>query len=95
MVDLRGFHGRRVLMADHVHPTAFGQIAIAERALDVLARRRADGADAPRELIAPSETTRWRRLRGDATYLYRHAKVSAEAAANLLRLRLARRPPRG
>ena len=35
-----------------------------------------------------------RRLRGDATYLYRHAKVSAGAAATLLRLRLPRRPPR-
>ena len=34
----RGFRGRRVLMADHVHPTAFGQIAIAERALAVLER---------------------------------------------------------
>ena len=38
VVDLTGFRGRRVLMADHVHPTAFGQIAIAERALDVLER---------------------------------------------------------
>ena len=38
VVDLGGFRGRRVLMADHVHPTAFGQIAIAERALDVLER---------------------------------------------------------
>jgi hypothetical protein len=36
------------------------------------------------------ETTPWGRLRGDATYAYRHAKVSAEAAANLLRLRLGR-----
>jgi hypothetical protein len=48
----------------------------------------------PAELVNPSESTRWRRLRGDATYLYRHAKVSSDAAANLLRLRLARRPPR-
>ena len=82
VVDLGGFRGRDVLMADHVHPTAFGQIAIAERALDVLA---ADGLPArtrPRELIR-YETTRWRRLRGDATYAYRHAKVSAEAALNL------------
>ena len=69
-------------MADHVHPTAFGQIAIAERALAVL---EADGLPArtrPRELIR-YETTRWGRLRGDATYAYRHAKVSAEAALNL------------
>ena len=40
VLDLRGFGARNLLMADHVHPTAFGQIAIAERALDVLA---ADG----------------------------------------------------
>ena len=43
VVDLAGFRGRSVLMADHVHPTAFGQIAIAERALAVL---EADGLPA-------------------------------------------------
>jgi lysophospholipase L1-like esterase len=80
VLDLRGFGARNLVMADHVHPTAFGQIAIAERALDVLA---ADGL-APR--VRPSslihyETTRVRRLRGDLTYLYRHAKVSARAFA--------------
>jgi hypothetical protein len=67
------------VMVDHVHPTAFGQIAIAERALDVLA---ADGlavCTRPSSLIR-YETTAWRRLRGDATYAYRHAKVSARAA---------------
>jgi phospholipase/lecithinase/hemolysin len=73
-------------MADHVHPTAFGQIAIAERALDLLA------AHGMRTLVRPSslisyETTRWRRLRGDATYAYRHAKVSARAAAVTARAR--------
>ena len=78
VVDLSGFRGRRVLMADHVHPTAFGQIAIAERALDVLERDGLTARTRPTELIAPVESTRWRRLRGDATYLYRHAKVSAE-----------------
>ena len=40
VLDLRDFGARNLVMADHVHPTAFGQIAIAERALDVLA---ADG----------------------------------------------------
>jgi lysophospholipase L1-like esterase len=87
VLDLRGFGGRDLLMADHVHPTAFGQIAIAERALDVLA---ADGL-APR--VRPSslihyETTRAGRLRGDMTYAYRHAKISARAfaAARLGRL---------
>jgi lysophospholipase L1-like esterase len=80
VLDLRGFGGRNLLMADHVHPTAFGQIAIAERALDVLA---ADGL-VPR--VRPStlihyETTRVGRLRGDLTYAYRHAKISARAYA--------------
>ena len=42
------FRGRDVLMADHVHPTAFGQIAIAERALDGARRRRPPGAHAAR-----------------------------------------------
>jgi lysophospholipase L1-like esterase len=89
VVDLAGFRGREVMMADHVHPTAFGQLAIAERSLAVL---EADGLPPrthPREMVS-YETTRWGRLRGDATYAYRHAKVSAKAAANLVRLRLAR-----
>jgi hypothetical protein len=66
------------VMADHVHPTAFGQIAIAERALDVLA---ADGLEPrvrPSSLIA-YERPWLRRLQGDVTYAYRHAKVSARA----------------
>jgi lysophospholipase L1-like esterase len=44
IVDLRDFRGRRILMADQVHPTAFGQIEIAERALAVLRR---DGVATP------------------------------------------------
>jgi lysophospholipase L1-like esterase len=79
VLDLRGFGARNHVMADHVHPTAFGQIAIAERALEVLA---ADGLEPrlrPSSLIS-YETTRWRRLRGDLTYLYRHLKVSSRAA---------------
>ncbi len=47
LVDLSDFAGRNLVMADHVHPTAFGQIAIAERALAVLERdglRHARGA---------------------------------------------------
>ena len=89
VVDLSDFGGRGVLMADHVHPTAFGQIAIAERALGALERDGLHARARPRELIR-YETTRWGRLRGDATYAYRHAKVSAEAAAKALRLRLRR-----
>ncbi len=79
VLDLRGMRGRRVLMADHVHPTAFGQLAIAERALDVLS------ADGMRVLVRPwelvhYETTPVGRLRGDATYAWRHAKQGVRAA---------------
>jgi lysophospholipase L1-like esterase len=78
VVDLRDFGARNLVMTDHVHPTAFGQVAIAERALAVLA---ADGLPARRRPASmfSYETTRWRRLRGDLTYLYRHSKVSARA----------------
>lgn len=44
LLDLSEFRGRNLVMADHVHPTAFGQIAIAERALAVL---EADGMPRP------------------------------------------------
>jgi lysophospholipase L1-like esterase len=79
VVDLSAFGARNLVMTDHVHPTAFGQVAIAERALDVLA------ADGLAPVLRPStliryETTRWGRLRGDLTYSYRHLKVSARAA---------------
>jgi lysophospholipase L1-like esterase len=79
VLDLRDFGARNLVMADHVHPTAFGQIAIAERALAVLA---ADGMAVrahPRRRVS-WETSRRGRLRGDVTYAYRHAKVSARAA---------------
>jgi lysophospholipase L1-like esterase len=79
VVDLRAFGARNLVMPDHVHPTAFGQLAIAEQALDVLA---ADGMTVhtrPSTLIR-YETTRTGRLRGDLTYAYRHLKVSARAA---------------
>jgi len=76
VVELRDFGARNRVMADAVHPTAFGQIAIAERALDVLA---ADGLQVrvrPHTLIA-YDTTSWNRLRGDATYVYRRLKQAA------------------
>jgi len=83
VLDLRRFGPRNLVMVDAVHPTAFGQIAIAERALDVLA---ADGATVK---IRPSglvdyETTWFNRLRGDATYGYRQAKQAARLAARRL-----------
>jgi lysophospholipase L1-like esterase len=79
VVSLDDFRARNHVMADRVHPSAFGQIAIAERALDVLA---ADGLP-PR--VRPSqlvyyETTPFRRLRGDATYVYRYVKNGLRAA---------------
>jgi lysophospholipase L1-like esterase len=78
VVDLGGFRGRRVLMPDHVHPTALGQIAIAERVVDALAAAGSRVFIRPRDLIA-YETTWPDRLRGDLTYAYRHAQVSATA----------------
>jgi lysophospholipase L1-like esterase len=79
VIDLRGFRGRRVLMADHVHPTALGQVAIADRVVEVL------GGEGMKVFARPSslvyyETTWSGRLRGDLTYAYRHTKVSAEEA---------------
>jgi lysophospholipase L1-like esterase len=73
LADLRGFRARNLVMADRVHPTAFGQIAIAERALAVLEQDGLEVRVRPRSLIE-FETTRWGRLRGDATYLYRYAR---------------------
>jgi lysophospholipase L1-like esterase len=90
VVDLSDFGARNHVMVDHVHPTAFGQIAIAERALAVLS---ADGLQptVPPAALIRYDPSRWERARGDATYLYRHTKTSAKAAA--VRWRAAR-PPR-
>lgn len=87
VLDLSQFGARNQVMTDHVHPTAFGQIAIAERALAVL---EADGmpvAIRPSQLIS-YKTGWWRRLRADATYAYRALKVSVRAASVLAWLRL-------
>jgi lysophospholipase L1-like esterase len=79
VVDLSSFGARNHVMADRVHPTAFGQIAIAERALAVLASDGLPAAVAPSSLIR-YETTRVGRLRGDLTYVYRGAKLRARGA---------------
>jgi lysophospholipase L1-like esterase len=79
VVDLSDFWARNHVMADRVHPTAFGQIAIAERALAVLAADGLPAAVAPASLIS-YRTTRVGRLRGDMTYLYRDVKLRARAA---------------
>lgn len=73
VLDLRRFGGRGVMMADHVHPTALGQVAIAERALDLLAGAGLPARVRPTQLIS-YRTTRWGRVRGDLTYAYRHLK---------------------
>ncbi len=91
VLDLRSWGARNLVMTDHVHPTALGQVDIAERALAVLER---DGVPV---LVRPSrmifyDKTRWERLRGDLKYLYRHAKVSARAA--WLRATVGRPAPR-
>jgi lysophospholipase L1-like esterase len=79
VLDLRGFGARNLVMVDHVHPTAFGQVAIAERALALLA---ADGMTIrvrPAALVSPGER-RWRHvLKGDWTYVYRRAKGALHA----------------
>jgi lysophospholipase L1-like esterase len=78
VLDLRSWGARNLVMTDHVHPTAFGQIDIAERALAVLAGAGMHVAVHPSRLIS-YETTWRQRLRGDVTYIYRHGKVSARA----------------
>ena len=94
IVDLSDFGARNHVMVDHVHPTAFGQIAIAERALKIL---REDGlpTKTPPATLIRYDPSRWQRLRSDATYVYRHAKTSARVTA--IRLLASRRPrsPRG
>lgn len=91
VLDLREFGARNLVMADQVHPTAFGQVAIAERALAVLARDGMKPAIRPSSLVA-FQTTPWQRLRGDWSYAYRRAKVGARALA--LTARLNQRSPR-
>jgi lysophospholipase L1-like esterase len=90
VVDLRDFAARNLVMADHVHPTAFGQIAIAERALEVLERDGIAIRVQPRSLIR-YDTTWLHRLRGDTIYAYRHAKVTGRAALVALKAAVAPR----
>jgi lysophospholipase L1-like esterase len=85
VVDLRGFGGRRYAMADHVHPTAFGQIAIACKALEVLAAARVPARADPWQMVSWEET-RLGRLRGDLTYAWRATKERVKAHVRLTRL---------
>jgi lysophospholipase L1-like esterase len=74
-LDLRAFGARNLLMADQIHPTAFGQIEIAERALDLLAAAGIQPKQHPSTLIRfePSWTER---LKDDWKYTYRRSKVA-------------------
>ncbi|HET9740837.1 MAG TPA: GDSL-type esterase/lipase family protein [Solirubrobacteraceae bacterium] len=92
VLDLRDFGARNLMMPDHVHPTAFGQIAIAERALDLLAAHGLEPRSRPSSLIS-YDTTRRGRLRGDLTYAYRHAKISARVALSAAASARRRRRP--
>jgi len=82
VTDLRDFRGRNVVMADHVHPTALGQIAIAERVLATLEREGIKPMVMPSQLIQ-YDITWGKRMRGDMTYAYRHLKISTVAGATL------------
>jgi lysophospholipase L1-like esterase len=84
LCDLRDFGARNRVMPDHVHPTALGQVELAERAIAALG---APPLVWPSQLVS-YEITPWKRLRGDATYAYRHAKVSARAAWIAAKVRL-------
>jgi hypothetical protein len=76
ILDLGGFGARNLVMVDHVHPTAFGQIAIAEQALAVLREAGLPTRAEPRSMIA-FETTPIGRLRSDVTYVGRRLKLGA------------------
>jgi lysophospholipase L1-like esterase len=73
VVDLTDFKGHDVVMFDHVHPTAMGQIALAERALDVLAGQGVSAKVRPQTLVNAHPGPR-ARLRAALTYAYRSAK---------------------
>jgi lysophospholipase L1-like esterase len=78
LLDLGDFGARNHVMTDRVHPTALGQVAIARRALAVLA---ADGMQVrvdPALLVSP-QRTRIAGLRGDLAYVWRDARQRARA----------------
>jgi lysophospholipase L1-like esterase len=80
VVALDDFGARNQLMVDHVHPTAFGQVAIARRALATLA---GDGMPVridPATLIAPSQSSRLAAARADGAYVYRDLKQRGRVA---------------
>ncbi|HWF55171.1 MAG TPA: GDSL-type esterase/lipase family protein [Solirubrobacteraceae bacterium] len=86
VLDLRDLAGRGVMMADHVHPTALGQIAIAERAVDALAADGLQAAASPRAMVTP-QISRRGRISGELRYARRVVKRELGT-----RLRAARSP---
>jgi lysophospholipase L1-like esterase len=76
VVELTDFKGREVMMFDHVHPTAMGQIAIAERALAVLAGHGIEARARPRELVYVGDGLQ-ARARAILTYAYRSGRQAA------------------
>jgi lysophospholipase L1-like esterase len=80
ILDLRGFGARNLLMADQVHPTALGQINIAERALATLDAAGIAAKHRPSALVDVNPSA-LRRLQGDWTYLYRRLKLAARMLA--------------
>jgi lysophospholipase L1-like esterase len=73
VVDLRSFRARNLVMADRVHPTALGQVAIAERALAALGTAGVTTRVRPSSLVS-FETTATGRLRADTRYALRSAR---------------------
>ena len=84
VVDLRDLGGAEHVAADHIHPTAFGQVEIAERALDVLARAGAEIKVRPTALLRPKANTPARAAGARARYAGAEARVLARAAAKRL-----------
>jgi lysophospholipase L1-like esterase len=81
VADLRDFAGPDFVLPDHIHPTSFGQLEIARRALAVL---RADGWRVlvePAALIDPAPATPVTTLGGRIGYAARTVQVSARAVA--------------
>lgn len=80
LLDLGDFGARNQVMADRIHPTAFGQIAIAERALAVLGAAGMQVRQAPAALIS-YQTTWSGRLRGELRYAARVARETLRGLA--------------
>jgi lysophospholipase L1-like esterase len=78
VVDLRELRARNLVMADRVHLSAFGQVAVAQRALQTLARDGMPVAVDPATLIS-YEKSHYGELRGDLTYGYRSLKQALRA----------------